>query len=1231
MANETILIVDTDRKSQKVLEVSFKKAGHRVVITESIAEAHEEIRRVQPSLIIADTALPDGDGLEFCADLKIDPATHSIPLIFLTENQSLTHKMRAFEIGADDYLTKPIYIKEVVTRADLLIQRRAKELLSESDIEEFEGDLEEITMIDLLQTIEKENRSGSVRLQREGRQGAIFFRDGQILDAVCGKLQGEFAVYRLMLWPEGEFVVRYHSNSRRMDHIKREASDLLLEGIRRLEIVAELSQDLPEADRVFEADYQRLPSFLRSVPPEVERVVRLFDGYRQFHEVVGDSPLDDVTTLQIVERLLQEEILADITPSATKNPEESPGTLDQWLYGGTQAEEMKRELSEPQEEPASQKVQETPPQNTTEISTETTDRIAKPPVGKFLDSTEHDEIDTEELPREEGFDSPSNVPTPEGLGGGHWKFHWGTKTPSEGLPSAVEAPSFDLPADGQAPLDEPIPQVHEEESESPSPTPVNSPQPLEEPSSEAADSLREMEEQEQLRRAEEARRLEAQLRAAEPPLIEESEESHAAPEETPVGQAPHGQFQDEPVVPTLENLPSDQELPEESPLESTSPTDQEEYRRDRATTPLSSPALAMAGLLEDDDGDEENSLLSAREREEDLENLGSFKRSERSEKPTGRIGVPEEIKMEQQRRREQARNQEGNQELGSEEAPPSREASNTQEIDPHQFEPFDPEYFEDTGDFDDSEDTPNPFAPQVKEPEGQLIEPGRWTSRNAEDQKIVLVEFELKRRNSSRRKQRDFAAGLPAEEDPTPVPFPTPIPLSQSDLQEKPEDQLVEQDESREPEKVDTLDPIVPSPEVLAELEAANDASAASDASALEVKTTAAESDDQDTGPEKREELSEEPAPPIAQTGEELAEDSIDTPPIEATDKVAATEESSEKRISEEKVAAKPVGAPPETRKADEPSPSEKKEESENEIPSTGEKKEKPRKKEDQKAAIAPVVRSQELPAFDEDFEADLGIGSNSWQKWAIFAAIASLIAVVLAFASLSGSDAEDPETDPGIAVAEEPQEDETSEEEPAELAMEEPEPSGDGLDSGGAEMRAEMEAFEIMIAAREIAQKLGEVRTAQEAAQREEAAAAAAAGSPAASTPSQEAPAPPAAERTIAQDLQRLRAMIDRDQIDQALPLARELTASNPNNRQVAFLHGQAALYANQNTEAIEHLRRARQLGLNTGDLYLELATAYQVTGQRDQARQAYESFLEVQPTGRAADEVRTILEGQF
>src|SRR5690554_5040340 len=162
VTNETILVVDADTKSQKVLEISFKKAGYRVIITESVSEARRAVESGEPDVIVCDTQFPGAsaeDGFSFCKSLRNHPKWRSILFVFLTEQRALPEKMRGLEMGADEYLTKPIYIKEVTNRVEFLLQKRVQVCLSNKKADTFQGDLADVTMIDLLQTIERARRS----------------------------------------------------------------------------------------------------------------------------------------------------------------------------------------------------------------------------------------------------------------------------------------------------------------------------------------------------------------------------------------------------------------------------------------------------------------------------------------------------------------------------------------------------------------------------------------------------------------------------------------------------------------------------------------------------------------------------------------------------------------------------------------------------------------------------------------------------------------------------------------------------------------------------------------------------------------------------------------------------------------------------------------------------------------------------------------------------------------
>ena len=126
MPKQSLLLVDGDPRSLRVLEVSLRKAGFTVSTAESARAAQEKIVVAAPDLIISEIKLDDGDGFELCRRVRGSPEWQDIPFMFLTGEVGIENKIRGLELGVDEYLTKPIYIKEIITRINILLQKRQR-------------------------------------------------------------------------------------------------------------------------------------------------------------------------------------------------------------------------------------------------------------------------------------------------------------------------------------------------------------------------------------------------------------------------------------------------------------------------------------------------------------------------------------------------------------------------------------------------------------------------------------------------------------------------------------------------------------------------------------------------------------------------------------------------------------------------------------------------------------------------------------------------------------------------------------------------------------------------------------------------------------------------------------------------------------------------------------------------------------------------------------------------
>ncbi len=333
MAKQHLLLVDSDAKSLRVMEVSLKKAGFSVTTAVNGKDAVEKVQISPPDLILSDTRMPEMDGFELCKALKSDDRFRPIPFVFLTNQKSVEFKVKGLELGGDDYLTKPIYIKEIVTRVRMILQKAEKERLEKRETKSgFVGSLADMGVVDLVQTFEIGRKTGTITIGEGDRVGIVWFRDGRVVDAELARLKGENAFYRLLNTFEGSFEVKFGAVDR-PDRIEVSTQGLLMEGMRRLDEWGRMLEQLPPLETIFEIDYHQLAERLSEIPDEVNGLLRLFDGKRSLARVVDDSDFEDLAALGIISKLYFEGLIRELGSAPTEATEGTRPNVQEWLNG----------------------------------------------------------------------------------------------------------------------------------------------------------------------------------------------------------------------------------------------------------------------------------------------------------------------------------------------------------------------------------------------------------------------------------------------------------------------------------------------------------------------------------------------------------------------------------------------------------------------------------------------------------------------------------------------------------------------------------------------------------------------------------------------------------------------------------------------------------------------------------------------------------------------------------
>ncbi|ABG85748.1 response regulator transcription factor [Clostridium perfringens] len=123
MTNKKVLIVDDEEHIRELIKFNLKKEGYDIEVAVNGTEALNIIREIKFDLILLDLMLPEIDGLEVCKEIRRNEETSDIPVMMITAKGEEFDKVLGLELGADDYITKPFSIRELMARVKALLRR----------------------------------------------------------------------------------------------------------------------------------------------------------------------------------------------------------------------------------------------------------------------------------------------------------------------------------------------------------------------------------------------------------------------------------------------------------------------------------------------------------------------------------------------------------------------------------------------------------------------------------------------------------------------------------------------------------------------------------------------------------------------------------------------------------------------------------------------------------------------------------------------------------------------------------------------------------------------------------------------------------------------------------------------------------------------------------------------------------------------------------------------------
>lgn len=206
-----------------------------VTLANDGADALLKVIDEPPDVILCDYKMPGLNGRQLFEKLRGREGTRHIPFLFMASRSDIEERLRPLIEGAEDFIAKPFLLKDLVRSAKKVVDRLLLEKLQKQASRPgvIQGRLEEMSMIDLMQSLEMGQKSCRLQVRKGGEKAELYFTGGQCRDAKLKDLSGDDAVFKIILWTEGEFEIDFNAaNASTATTTTRSTTGLLMEAMR---------------------------------------------------------------------------------------------------------------------------------------------------------------------------------------------------------------------------------------------------------------------------------------------------------------------------------------------------------------------------------------------------------------------------------------------------------------------------------------------------------------------------------------------------------------------------------------------------------------------------------------------------------------------------------------------------------------------------------------------------------------------------------------------------------------------------------------------------------------------------------------------------------------------------------------------------------------------------------------------------------------------------------------
>jgi len=313
MPDKRILVVDDSPTVRRLLNGELSKRGDEVLSADDGQQGLATAIADSPDLIISDINMPGMDGWEFCWHVRKHEQLRQIPFVFLSDRDEISDRVRGLEIGAEDYITKPFVVEDLIGRMEVVMSRKKVTHEAESDTLEssLSGQLNTFNLPDLLQNINMLGKSGVLEITRDAN-AKVFIQKGECVNAEVGEVSGKKAFFRILTWKDGAFAFR--ECVPQTDQVFQENTiKLILNALKQEDEIGKLRQKLPKDETPLLINFND-SFFSYNFDEKTRDFLELVQKHRTLRAIVDASPLEDLKVFKALSLLLDSKVLRVAEP-----------------------------------------------------------------------------------------------------------------------------------------------------------------------------------------------------------------------------------------------------------------------------------------------------------------------------------------------------------------------------------------------------------------------------------------------------------------------------------------------------------------------------------------------------------------------------------------------------------------------------------------------------------------------------------------------------------------------------------------------------------------------------------------------------------------------------------------------------------------------------------------------------------------------------------------------------